>query len=240
MLGIVGVIILMYLVLRTFVQSQPADPRAPGRARKIVRAWGDDTLDYFALRRDKNYYFSTDGRSLVAYVYVRGTAMVAGDPIGPPEDTAKTSTSSSRSARAAAGGWRSSRCARPTPRSTAPAECTRSTWATRRSCAAASSTSRAREMKAVRSAVRRIDRDHDFELISEPEANPELIAELNEISAEWRKGAPERGFTMELGQDVEGTEPDFVIALARERNGRIGGFLRFVPVTATGPGTRWT
>ena len=90
-LGIVGVIIFLYLVLRTFVQSAAADRRAPGAgAEQIVRAWGDDTLDYFALRRDKNYYFSDDGRSLVAYVYVRGTAMVAGDPIGPPEDTART------------------------------------------------------------------------------------------------------------------------------------------------------
>src|SRR6185312_16147129 len=56
----------------------------------IVREWGDDTLDYFALRRDKNYFFSSDGRSLIAYLYVRGTAMVAADPIGPRKDTART------------------------------------------------------------------------------------------------------------------------------------------------------
>ncbi len=55
-----------------------------------MRAWGADTLDYFALRRDKNYFFSADGQSLIAYLYVRGTAMVAADPIGPPEDTART------------------------------------------------------------------------------------------------------------------------------------------------------
>ena len=96
-------------------------------------------------------------------------------------------------------------------------------------------------MKAVRAAVKRVDRDHDFELISETEASPELIAELNEISAEWRKGAPERGFTMELGEDVEGTEPDFVIALARERNGRIGGLPALRPgVRRPARATRWT
>ena len=164
-LGIVGVIILMYLVLRTFVQSQPPTPERRERARQIVRAWGDDTLDYFALRRDKNYYFSDDGRSLVAYVYVRGTAMVAGDPIGPPEDTAKTVDEFLTFC--ARRGWRVA------------------FFAVRESDAAIY---RARgmhaiylgdeailrcrefhlegaEMKAVRSAVRRIDRDHDFELI---------------------------------------------------------------------------
>ncbi len=84
--------------------------------------------------------------------------------------------------------------------------------------------------------MRHVDRDHDFELIAETEASTELIAELNEISAEWRDGAPERGFTMELGLDVEGVEPDFVIGLARDDSGRVAGFLRFVPVYGDQPG----
>src|SRR3954452_13774485 len=46
-------------------------------------------------------------------------------------------------------------------------------------------------MKQVRSAVRHVERDHGFELIGETEAGQELIAELNEISAEWRAGSPE-------------------------------------------------
>ena len=52
---------------------------------------------------------------MVAYTYVRGYAMVAADPIGPPEDIGRgRSTSSSPSAPSAAGGSRSSPCARPT------------------------------------------------------------------------------------------------------------------------------
>jgi lysylphosphatidylglycerol synthetase-like protein (DUF2156 family) len=90
--------------------------------------------------------------------------------------------------------------------------------------------------KQVRAAVKHVERDHTFELNSETEASPELIAELNEISAEWRKGSAERGFTMELGEDVKGTEKDFVIAIAREKGGRVAGFLRFVPVYGERPG----
>ena len=92
------------------------------------------------------------------------------------------------------------------------------------------------ELKEVRGVVRRLDRDHTFELIAESEADPALVSELNEISAEWREGAPERGFTMELGQDVEGEQSDFVIALARTGGGRVAGFLRFVPVYGPHPG----
>ena len=91
-------------------------------------------------------------------------------------------------------------------------------------------------MKAVRTAVKHVGKDHDFELIAETEASPELIAELNEISAEWREGSPERGFTMELGEEVEGVNGDFVLAVAHEKGGRVAGFLRFVPVYGERPG----
>jgi lysyl-tRNA synthetase class 2 len=236
LLGVVGMVLFLYLVLRTFVQSQPPSAERKQRAEAIVRAWGDDTLDYFALRRDKNYYFSGDGRSLVAYVYVRGTAMVAGDPIGPPEDTARTIDEFLGFC--AGRGWRVGFFAvREDDADIYRARGMHAIYLGDEAIV------RCRQfnldgpgMKAVRTAVRRIDRDHDFELIAETEASQELIAELNEISAEWRHGAPERGFTMELGQDVEGTEPDFVIALAREHGGRIAGFLRFVPVYGAEPG----
>ena len=41
---------------------------------------------------------------------------------------------------------------------------------------------------------------------------------------------------MELGEDVKGVERDFVIAIAREKGGRVAGFLRFVPVYGDRPG----
>ena len=235
-LGIVGAILFLYLILRTFVQSEPPSEERKHRAEQIVRAWGDDTLDYFALRRDKNYYFSDDGRSLVAYVYVRGTAMVAGDPIGPPEDTARTIDEFLHFC--AGRGWRVAFFAVSEDHAAIYRE--RGMHAIYLGDEAVL---RCREfaldgggMKAVRSAVRRVDRHHEFELMAETEASPELVAELNEISAEWRGGAPERGFTMELGQDVEGVEPDFVLALAREEGGRVAGFLRFVPIYGDDPG----
>jgi lysyl-tRNA synthetase class 2 len=235
-IGIVGVIFFLYLILRTFVQSTPPTPERRRLAERIVRAWGDDTLDCFALRRDKNYYFSDDGRSLIAYLYVRGTAMVAGDPVGPPEDTARTVDEFL--AFCASRGWRVAFFA--VREADAPIYRARGMHAIYLGDEAIL---RCRHfslndpgMKAVRSAVRRIDRDHHYELIAETDASKALIAELNEISAEWRAGAPERGFTMELGLDVEGVEPDFVIGLAREDSGRVAGFLRFVPVYGDHPG----
>ena len=237
LLGVAGLLILLYLVLRTFVQADPPSAERRRHAEEIVRQWGDDTLDYFALRRDKNYFFSADGKSLIAYLYVRGTAMVAADPIGPPGDEARAldeflSFCAERGWRVAFFAVRES-----------DAELYR-----RRGMHTIYLGDEAilhcdefsldgAGMKAVRAAVKHVEKGHSFELIAETEAGPELIAELNEISAEWREGAPERGFTMELGEDVEGAQPDFVLAIAREKQGgRVAGFLRFVPVYGEQPG----
>ncbi len=236
MLGVIGLLSFLLLLLRTFVQAEPPTAERRRRAESIVREWGDDTLDYFALRRDKNYFFSSDGRSLIAYLYVRGTAMVAADPIGPPADTARTLDEFL--AFCAERGWRVAFFAVRE----ADADLYRErgmhpiylgdeaiVHPDRFSLEGA-------EMKAARTAVKHVAKGHDFELIAESEASEELIHELNEISAEWRDGSPERGFTMELGEEVEGTNPDFVIAIAKEKGGRVAGFLRFVPVYGDEPG----
>lgn len=236
MLGVIGLLTFLFLLLRTFVQAEPPGAERRRHAEEIVRRWGDDTLDYFALRRDKNYFFSADGRSLVAYLYVRGTAMVAADPIGPPEDTGRTLDQFLAFCRER--GWRVAFFAvREADADLYRERGMRPIYLGDEAIVHPDRfTLEGPEMKAARTAVNHLSKSHEFELIAETEASEELIAELNEISAEWRDGSPERGFTMELGQEVEGVNPDFVIAIARERAGRVAGFLRFVPVYGEEPG----
>ncbi|MFQ5458317.1 MAG: phosphatidylglycerol lysyltransferase domain-containing protein, partial [Myxococcota bacterium] len=69
--------------------AQTAGPFAPGRcaalARRIVRAHGRSALDHFKLLPDKSLFFSGDGAAFLAYGRAPGTAVVLGDPVGPPE-----------------------------------------------------------------------------------------------------------------------------------------------------------
>jgi len=53
------------------------------RAAALVAAHGSDSLDPFALRADKRFHFA--GGGMLAYRVIRGTAVVSGDPIGPPD-----------------------------------------------------------------------------------------------------------------------------------------------------------
>ncbi len=75
-----------YLLSRPVVARHVGAARGPvagnlATARDIVRRFGSGTLDYFALRDDKQWFFWGD--SLVAYGVYGGVCLVSPDPIGP-------------------------------------------------------------------------------------------------------------------------------------------------------------
>ena len=86
--GISLILVALYLLTRPVVDRRLSSGRAAIgrraaelRARDIVRRHGTGTLDYFALRDDKQWFFHRD--SLVAYAVFGGVCLVSPDPIGP-------------------------------------------------------------------------------------------------------------------------------------------------------------
>ena len=72
----------LFLLTRPVVDRRLTSGRtAEFRARDIVRRHGISTLDYFALRSDKQWFFHRD--SLVAYAVYGGVCLISPDPIGP-------------------------------------------------------------------------------------------------------------------------------------------------------------
>ena len=56
------------------------------RVRSLLAEYGqDDSLGYFATRRDKSFVFSPDDRAVLSYRVVRDVCLASGDPIGHPE-----------------------------------------------------------------------------------------------------------------------------------------------------------
>jgi lysyl-tRNA synthetase class 2 len=74
--------VMLHRLLRPAVATAGHSADAHRRAAAIVARHGCDSLDPFALREEKTFFFSRGG--LVAYRTLRGTAVVSGDPIGPP------------------------------------------------------------------------------------------------------------------------------------------------------------
>lgn len=88
-IGLAVVAALLVLGSRRPRRSSPEQHRADlVVARRIVAEHGGDTLAYFALRDDKEWFFT--GSSMVAYAVRNGVCLVAPDPIGPPEEWSDT------------------------------------------------------------------------------------------------------------------------------------------------------
>jgi hypothetical protein len=81
-IGVSLAVVAVMLATRPLVDRRRSAGRAAEtRARDIVRRHGEGTLDYFALRSDKQWFFHRD--SLVAYAIYSGICLVSPDPIGP-------------------------------------------------------------------------------------------------------------------------------------------------------------
>ena len=73
------------------MDAAPVGPRSTAgdlvRARSIVTKHGSGTLDYFALRPDKQFFFW--GQTVVAHAIYGGVCLVSPDPIGPVAERAE-------------------------------------------------------------------------------------------------------------------------------------------------------
>jgi lysyl-tRNA synthetase, class II len=80
--ALIAAAILLHALLRPAQAATGHSPADHVRAAEIVTRHGNDSLDPFALREEKTFFFAHGG--LLAYRTLRGTAVVSGDPIGPP------------------------------------------------------------------------------------------------------------------------------------------------------------
>ena len=235
-LGILGLATLLWLVFRPFVVRGGPSDEDRRRARDLVHAWGEDTLAYFSLRGDKRYFFSSDGEAMIAYAYISGYALVSGDPIGRPGAIGPALDEFLSHCRHQ--GWKVAFLA--------VREADVGVYEDRGFTGiylgdeaiihCGEFNLQGPGMKAARSAVSKVQREHSFELIRESAADRELVDRLNDISKRWRGDAEERGFTMESDREVEGLDEDKLLALCRDKSGRAVGFLRLVPSYGADPG----
>jgi lysyl-tRNA synthetase class 2 len=89
LLGLFGALALMLAAIVLF-QSQRADNALTGEDESAIRGllelYGkNDSLGYFATRRDKSVVFSPNGRAAITYRVEVGVCLASGDPVGDPK-----------------------------------------------------------------------------------------------------------------------------------------------------------
>ena len=200
--------------------------RDPGLAAAV--AGSDDSLAYFALRDDRATVRAGD--ALVAYGAVGSVALAAGDPLGPSaqwpaaiaafldEAVAQDRTAAVLGCGAlAAAVWRDAGLLTIYLGDEAVLDLDRFTLEGRGIRIARQSWNRARRA-GFATLLRRSG-----------ELDPDDVASLTELSGRWRGETAERGFSMALGRLFDGRDPDALVLAARDAEGRLRGFLHFVP-----------
>ncbi|MDP9298791.1 MAG: phosphatidylglycerol lysyltransferase domain-containing protein, partial [Actinomycetota bacterium] len=228
MLGVMAAVWAFAAALRPVVEDLRRSPVDADAAAAIVRSHGADTLSYFALRKDKSYYFEDD--AFVAYRYLWNLGLVSGDPIGHPADRFRVMEGFVRYAREM--GWNVAVLAGseemgPLYRKLG----LRGVYLGDEAIIDPRSFSlEGRPIRKVRQSCHRMQRaGYRLELMPDTEIAPDLQDALDRVAAEWRGRAPERGFTMSLDRLPSPVDQDALTAVARDPDGRAQGYLHLVP-----------
>ena len=223
----------LYLWLRPWTERVREDAAARRAVRAIVERHGRDSLAFFALRRDKSYFFSPSRSSFLAYRVVAGAALVSGDPVGERAEFLPLLEEFRRVARSR--GWRLAVLGAASE--LAPLYRALGLRAVKLGDEAvvrpAAFSLEGRTIRKVRQSVNRLRRaGYRVRVVRAGEVDLELRAGLDKVSAAWLGRWPERGFTMAM--DDLFSEPETVLAIAENADGEIGGFLHLVPFPAAG------
>jgi lysyl-tRNA synthetase class 2 len=201
-------------------------------ARRLVEAYGCDSLAFFTLRRDKNFLFSPTRGSFIAYRVVGGAALASGDPIGDENEFDALLESFRKMCRAH--GWRMAVLGA----SEQQLERYRrfGLRAIKIGDEAVLHPDRfsleGRAIRKVRQSVSRLEKaGYRFSVVAVADADPGLRKQIDEVSDAWRGNQPERGFTMAMDELYA---PDTLLAVAEDEHGTVGGFLHLVPSPASG------
>jgi lysylphosphatidylglycerol synthetase-like protein (DUF2156 family) len=236
-LGFSIIIATLYLLTRPVVDRRRHDDGGPQReeemqrARDLVARHGRGTLDYFALRDDKQFFFSRD--SVVAYAVFGGICIASPDPIGPIAE--RNEVLQDFFAFADTRGWGVGVVGAAEewlPRYLAAGM--RSIYIGDEAVVDIQNFSLAgNKMKGLRQAASRVSRDgYTAHFIRPAACSPEEIAELVPLLTANRKGAEEKGFSMMLGRMFHPDDRDLLLTVVRDGSGRAVAMCQFVPSSA--------
>jgi lysyl-tRNA synthetase class 2 len=223
------VVVLAGLVtaLRSAAAPEPSGDADRARVRAMVNA-GDDTLAPFALRSDKTYLFSADGRAAVGYRVLLGVAVVGGDPVGDP--AAFADVVARFRALCERKGWR--------PAVLGARGDLTGLWSGMRVVGIGDEVVldvapfglATRRMRNVRQAVRRTyNAGVRTTVVAAADIAPALRAEMAALSRQWLGANRERGFSMILDGLFDDAHPAGLFVLAFDPADRLVGFQRYLP-----------
>jgi lysyl-tRNA synthetase class 2 len=214
------------------VSQHAADRRD---ARRLVERHGRDSLAYFALRRDKSYFFNEQRTAFLAYRAVGGVALVSGDVVG--DAAAAPALLSAFAQHCHAHAWRVAALGVASEHlADWHAIGLRTIYVGDEAVVHPARFSlEGRPIRKVRQSVTRLSKSgHVARVLRARDLTLEQRREIERVSRSWLRGQPERGFSMALDDIHAPDHGDAVFALGYDDHQRLVGFVHFVPAPASG------
>ena len=245
--GVVNLIAAATVVLATVLLfrspgfTHTLDAADEARVRTLLRDHGgEDSLGYFATRRDKAVVWDTGAAATasagVSYRVVGSVCLASGSPVGDPRAWGAAIEQWRRLART--NGWSLAVMGANTAGALAYGDAGLTAWQIGDEAILdmRAFTLTGPGMKPVRQSVRRLQRKGYTTRVTRHEAlDADQFAVLQAAAARWRgDGGDERGFSMALGRLGDRLDGDCVLVEALDEAGRLRGFLSFVPWGRTG------
>ncbi len=238
--GISLIVVALFLLTRPVVDRRLSTGKASAgrraaetRARDIVRRHGTGTLDYFALRDDKQWFFHRD--SMVAYAVFGGVCLVSPDPIGPFSERAHVWDSFRR--HVDRHGWGLGVMgAGEEWLPTYQASGMRFVYIGDEAVVDPREFSlEGGKMKGLRQAVNRVARyGYTVRFLDPAHLEPQDAARLVDLMAKSRRGEQERGFSMMLGRLFDPRDSGLLLTLVEGPDSEPVAMCQFVPSPAIG------
>ena len=232
--GLISTVVLLVAVavfLRSSRARQTIDGETELAVRKLLLEPGpEDSLGYFATRRDKTVLLSPDGRAAISYRVIASVALASADPLGPRDAWPGAIHAWLNEARTY--GW--------VPAALSPGREAAQAYvdAGLRAIPLGDEaiidvnafTLAGPAMKAVRQAVVRVQRaGYTVSIRRHRDIEPAELAMLAECAESWRGEAPERGFSMALSRLGDPADGSCLMVVAHHPDGTPAGLLSFVP-----------
>ncbi len=229
LIALFGLAFLLYLLFRPYREDAVQDREEHMRAGEIMRTYGRDSLAYFNMRRDKKLFWLGEDIFL-AYKVEGGMAVVSGDPVGPMELVPEIISSFRE-------------------------YCTERGW--RLMCLGAGDSMeyyeqggmkgfqlgeetiidvntfslQGRQARKLRQAVHKVEKAGvTMEFTFNASVPDHIKHQLKQISADWRGGKQETGFSMGLGRLMDNEDPDCLLSIAYDSAMKPIAFMYFVPM----------
>jgi lysyl-tRNA synthetase class 2 len=220
-----------YVLFRplTAPRSLPG-PEMRAAAAELVRSHGFDTLSFFKLRTDKQYFFSADRRAFVGYRLENGVMLISGDPVGPEASFPSLLSelrgfAETRGLKLGALGASERMCPLYEQQGLRTIYIGDEAIVDLRKFSL-----QGRAIRKVRQSVSRLgNAGFTAELQEVATLDPGSIDEVEQVIELGREGAPERGFSMAMDSLRSERARETLVVLARDEHGAVRGVLHFVP-----------